>query len=150
MLAMTSAGKENDMQTTSNQALQTQGATAPSTGTQNSGGRNAPALLPPVDIVEDGAGITLYADLPGVGREDLSIGVDGRQLTIEAPLRLGEANSLVSVYAEVRANQFRRSFELSGDLDTSKIDAGLRDGVLTLRIPKLEQAKPRRIDVRVE
>ena len=85
-----------------------------------------------------------------VSRDELSIGVDGRNLTIEAPLRLGEANSLVSVYAEVRANQFRRSFELSSDLDTGKIDAGLRDGVLTLRIPKLEQAKPRRVEVRVE
>ena len=114
------------------------------------GNRTAPALLPPVDIFEDSGGITLLADLPGVGRDDLAIGVDGRTLTIEAPLRLGEANALVSVYAEVRANHYRRSFELSSDLDTAKIDAGLRDGVLTLRIPKLEQARPRRIDVRVE
>jgi HSP20 family molecular chaperone IbpA len=90
------------------------------------------------------------ADLPGVGREDLAIGVDGRNLTIEAPLKLGEGDSLTAVYAEVRANHFRRSFELSSDLDTTKIDAGLRDGVLTLRIPKAEQAQPRRIDVRVE
>jgi HSP20 family molecular chaperone IbpA len=134
------------MQTQTNNAMQTQqGQQA-----QGAANRTAPALLPPVDIFEDGAGITVLADLPGVGREDLSIGVDGRTLTIEAPLKLGEANSLVSVYAEVRANHFRRSFELSGDLDTTKIDAGLRDGVLTLRIPKLEQAKPRRIDVRVE
>jgi HSP20 family protein len=116
----------------------------------SAGNRTAPALLPPVDIFEDNGGITLLADLPGVGRDDLAIGVDGRTLTIEAPLRLGEANSLVSVYAEVRANHYRRSFELSSDLDTAKIDAGLRDGVLTLRIPKLEQARPRRIDVRVE
>ena len=117
---------------------------------QASNARTAPTLLPPVDIFEDAAGITLLADLPGVAREDLSIGVDGRNLTIEAPLKLGEANALTSVYAEVRANHFRRSFELSSDLDTSKIDAGLRDGVLTLRIPKAEQAKPRRIDVHVE
>ncbi len=130
------------MQTQPNTALQSQQA-------KGAGSRAAPALLPPVDIFEDGAGITLVADLPGVGRDDLAIGVDGGTLTIEAPLKLGEANSLVSVYAEVRANHFRRSFELSNDLDTSKIDASLRDGVLTLRIPKLEQAKPRRIDVRV-
>ena len=117
---------------------------------QNANSRTAPALLPPVDIFEDGSGITLVADLPGVSREDLSIGVDGRSLTIEAPLKLGEASSLTAVYAEVRANHFRRSFELSSDLDTGRIDAGLRNGVLTLRIPKLEQAKPRRIDVRVE
>jgi len=117
---------------------------------QNGNPRTAPALLPPVDIFEDASGITLCADLPGVAREDLAIGIDGRNLTIEAPLKLGEANSLTPVYAEVRANHFRRSFELSGELDTAKIDAGLRDGVLTLRIPKLEQAMPRRIDVRVE
>ena len=128
-------------------AMQTQ---QPQQVQNSSNTRTAPALLPPVDIFEDGSGITLVADLPGVSREDLSIGVDGRNLTIEAPLRLGEADSLVSVYAEVRANQFRRSFELSSDLDTARIDAGLRDGVLTLRIPKLEQAKPRRVEVRVE
>ena len=128
-------------------AMQTQ---QPQQVQNSSNPRTAPALLPPVDIFEDAGGITLFADLPGVGREDLAIGVDGRNLTIEAPLKLGEASSLTPVYAEVRANHFRRSFELSGDLDTAKIDAGLRDGVLTLRIPKLEQAKPRRIDVRVE
>ena len=117
---------------------------------QSAKSRTAPTLLPPVDVFEDAGGITLVADLPGVGREDLTVGVDGRSLTIEAPLKLGEANSLTPVYAEVRANHFSRTFELSSDLDTSKIDAGLRDGVLTLRIPKAEQAKPRRIDVRVE
>ncbi len=130
------------MATQANTAVQRTANTAPS--------RTAPALMPPVDIVEDGGGITLLADLPGVAREDLAIGVDGRSLTIEAPLKLGEDDSLQSVYAEVRANHFRRSFELSADLDTSRIDAGLKDGVLTLKIPKLEQAKPRRIDVRVE
>jgi len=139
------------MQGQSNTAMQTQQPQQAQPSPQHhAGSRSAPALLPPVDIVEDGTGITLIADLPGVSRDELSIGVDGRNLTIEAPLRLGEANSLVSVYAEVRANQFRRSFELSSDLDTGKIDAGLRDGVLTLRIPKLEQAKPRRVEVRVE
>jgi HSP20 family molecular chaperone IbpA len=139
------------MQGQSNTAMQTQqGQQAQPSQQHQVNTRQAPALLPPVDIFEDGSGITLVADLPGVSREDLSIGVDGRNLTIEAPLRLGEADSLVSVYAEVRANQFRRSFELSSDLDTARIDAGLRDGVLTLRIPKLEQAKPRRVEVRVE
>jgi HSP20 family molecular chaperone IbpA len=130
------------MATQANTALQTQARPAPA--------RTAPALLPPVDVFEDASGITLLADLPGVNRDDLAIGVDGRSLTIEAPVRLGESESLQSVYTEVRANHYRRSFELSADLDTARIDAGLKDGVLTLRIPKLEQAKPRRIDVRVE
>jgi HSP20 family protein len=136
---------------TANTSMQTQPSQQPQQlqGT-SSNQRTAPSLLPPVDIYEDATGITLFADLPGVAREDLSIGIEGRNLTIDAPLKLGEANALNSVYTEVRANHFRRSFELSSDLDTTKIDAGLRDGVLTLRIPKAEQAKPRRIDVRVE
>jgi HSP20 family protein len=131
-------------------AMQTQQPQQPQQQGQGSNQRTGPSLLPPVDVFEDAGGITLIADLPGVAREDLSIGVEGRNLTIEAPVKLGEASSLSSVYAEVRANHFRRSFELSSDLDTGKIDAGLRDGVLTLKIPKAEQAKPRRIDVRVE
>lgn len=117
--------------------------------TTPSASRTAPALLPPVDIVEDASSITITADLPGVDSRAVSIGVDGRTLTIEAPLALGEANALVSIYAEVRANHYRRSFELSGELDTTAIDAALSDGVLSLRIPKLERAKPRRVEVRV-
>ena len=132
------------MQTQQPQQVQGQGnSNAASSNSQRTG----PSLLPPVDIFEDAGGITLLADLPGVAREDLSIGVDGRNLTIDAPLKLGEANALTSVYAEVRANHFRRSFELSSDLDTTRIDAGLRDGVLTLRIPVLEAAKPRKISI---
>jgi HSP20 family protein len=54
------------------------------------------------------------------------------------------------VYAEVRLAHFRRSFVLSRDLDTERIDAALKDGVLTLSVPKLEKAKPRRVAVRPE
>ena len=49
----------------------------------------------------------------------------------------------------MRANRYRRSFELSSELDTAAVDASLKDGVLTLRLPKLERAKPRRIEVKV-
>jgi HSP20 family molecular chaperone IbpA len=111
-------------------------------------GRKAAPLLPPVDIVEDAAAITLAADLPGVEKKAVSINVDGRTMTIEAPLALGEAVALVSVYAEVKANHYRRVFELSGELDTTKIDAQFESGVLTVRIPKLERAKPHRIEIR--
>ena len=110
--------------------------------------RPEPLLLPPVDIVEDQSGITLTADLPGVDPAELSIGIENRVLTISAPLRLGEANALVSVYAEVRANQYRRSFELSSELDTTAIEARLDDGVLKLRLPKQERAKPIRVEVK--
>ena len=107
-------------------------------------------LVPLVDILEDENGITVKADLPGVSTENLSIRVDGEMLTIEGRVTLGEAQRMDAVYAEVRVAQYKRSFVLSRDLDTSKIDASLKDGVLNLQMPKLERAKPRRIAVRAE
>ncbi len=114
------------------------------------GTSEAPAIVPPVDIVEDPNGITLRADLPGVAKENLSIAVDGENLTLEGAVGLGEAQNLQSVYAEVRVNRYRRGFVLSRDLDTDRIDASMKNGVLTLRIPKREQAKPRRIAVKAD
>lgn len=108
------------------------------------------ALAPPVDVLEDENGITLKADLPGVSKDNLSIRVDGETLTIEGRVRLGEAQNLDAVYAEVRVARYKRSFVLSRDLDTSKIDAVIKNGVLQLRVPKLEQAKPTRVAVRAE
>lgn len=109
---------------------------------------DAPALVPPVDIVEDENAITLKADLPGVSKESLSIRVDGDTLTVEGAVALGESNALRALYAEVRVAQYRRSFALGRDLDTEKIEAAMRNGVLTLRVPKREHAKPRRIEVK--
>jgi HSP20 family molecular chaperone IbpA len=108
----------------------------------------ATPLVPPVDIIEDGEGITVKADLPGVARENLSIGVEGDTLTIEGTVNLGETTRLQSVYAEIRVPHYKRSFVLSRDLDTGKITAALQNGVLTLRVPKSEQARPRRIEVK--
>lgn len=108
----------------------------------------ATPIAPPVDIIEDAEGITVKADLPGVTRETLSIGVDGDTLTLQGAVNLGETSGMQSVYAEVRVPQYRRSFVLGRDLDSGKIDASLVNGVLTLRIPKGEQAKPRRIEVK--
>jgi HSP20 family protein len=112
--------------------------------------RAAAPLIPPVDIIEDGEGITVRADLPGVSRENLSIGVDGDTLTVEATVTLGEAANVQPVYAEVRTAQYKRSFVLSRDLDTEKINASIRNGVLTLQVPKREQAKPRRIEIKAD
>ena len=109
-----------------------------------------PAMVPAVDVLENEAGIIVKADLPGVAREGLNIRVDGETLTIEGQVNLGDVQALEPVYAEIRTAQYKRSFVLSRDLDTSKIDATMKNGVLTLTVPKLEQAKPRRIAVRVE
>ena len=109
-----------------------------------------PAMVPAVDVLENEGGITVKADLPGVSKDGLHIRVDGETLTIEGQVNLGDVQNLEPVYAEIRTAQYKRSFVLSRDLDTSKIDATMKNGVLTLTVPKLEQAKPRRIPVRAE
>jgi len=105
-------------------------------------------LQPPVDVVEDSTGFTLYADLPGVSREGLNVRVEGDTLVIEGRTQLELPKDARPVYAEQRALSFRRRFALSGDLDTAKVDAKLANGVLMLRIPKTAAAQPRHIEVK--
>jgi HSP20 family molecular chaperone IbpA len=111
--------------------------------------RDEPVLLPPVDIVEDDGGITVYADLPGVPKDKLAVRADSESLTIEGEISLGLPEKMQAVHAEIQAPRYRRSFALSRELDTEKSEAVFKDGVLRLRIPKVEQAKPRRIEVKV-
>ena len=105
------------------------------------------AALPAVDVFEDGSGITLLADMPGVPREQLELKVEGETLLIEGAVQPRTPEGLEPLYAEVRVPRYRRSFTLSRELDTSRIEANLKDGVLTLRIPKQAHAQPRRIAV---
>ena len=107
------------------------------------------ALIPTVDIIEDEAGFTLTADLPGVSKDRLGVKVNGDNLLIEGEVATPVPQGMDLLYAEIRTPYYRRSFTLSRELDASKIEAKLNDGVLKLRIPKAEQARPRRIDVKV-
>lgn len=105
------------------------------------------ALMPPVDVIEDVNGITLYADLPGVSRENLHLQVEAATLTIDAEVDLGLPEGLQSSHTEVGLGRFHRTFTLSQELDPDRIAADLSNGVLKLSIPKAEHAKPRRIAV---
>ncbi|VTU32431.1 hypothetical protein H6CHR_03797 [Variovorax sp. PBL-H6] len=107
------------------------------------------ALTPPVDVVEDATGITLYADLPGVSKEKLHLQVESDTLTIDAESNLSVPEKLQSSHTEVGLARFHRVFTLSKELDTGKVSAELARGVLSLRIPKVAQAQPRRIEVEV-
>jgi len=115
--------------------------------TENSHAPDQPALLPPVDIVEDAGGITLYADMPGVPRDKLKVYVDGESLVIHGELGLEMPRNLEATHVEVNLPRYRRVFTLSKELDADRMSAELKQGVLKLRLPKAEQAKPRRIDV---
>lgn len=112
-------------------------------------GQTGSALLPPVDIYEDESGFTLLADMPGVAKEQLVVRVSGDSLLIEGAATVPVSGTMELVYGEVQTPQYRRSFTLSRELDPGKIEAKLANGVLTLRIPKAEEAKPRRIEVSV-
>lgn len=110
----------------------------------------ATAVRPPVDVAEDESGITLSADLPGLVKDRLQVRVDGDTLMVEGEASLDVPTGTDPVYAEVPPLiVYRRSFTLSRELDGTRANASLKDGVLTLRIPKTEAAKPRRIDVNV-
>ena len=111
--------------------------------------RQEAAVLPPVDVIEDGTGITLYADLPGVPKDKLALRVEADTLTIEGDVGMTTPEGLQASHAEVQVPRYRRVFTLSKELDAEKIVAEMNHGVLKLRIPKAEHAQPRKIQIRV-
>lgn len=141
--------------TTAPAASTTAPAAAPTTATTATAPEGArtprtePALLPPVDVVEDATGITLYADLPGVPRERLQLKVEGDQLSVEGEAALPLIAGLAPTHVEVTLPRYRRTFTLSKELDADQVSAELAQGVLRVRIPKAAHAQPRRIQVQV-
>lgn len=107
------------------------------------------ALRPRVEVFEDAEGITLVADLPGVSSERLNVQVDKDTLLIEGNADIAMPEGMQALHAEVRSKLYRRSFALSSELDPDAIAAKLKDGVLTLRIPKRAEVRPRKVEVRV-
>ena len=110
---------------------------------------NRAATLPAVDIYENATGITLLADLPGVSKDRLSIKVQSNELLIEGEAAVQVPAEVRLVHNELREPLFRRSFTLGHDLDKDNISANLKHGVLTLQIPRLREAQPRKISVTV-
>ena len=108
---------------------------------------NQRPVSPAVDIFEDAGGITLLADMPGVSRERLDVKLDGDNLSVEGRVELDAPAEMRALWAEVNVPRFRRTFTLSRELDAGRIEANLKDGVLTLRVPKMAHAQPRRIEV---
>ena len=109
-----------------------------------------PGMRPPVDVFEDADGLTLLADLPGVSKERLNIRVERDTLIVEGDVQITLPDRMQAVYADIRSTHYQRRFALSDELDSGSIEASLRDGVLTLRIPKRAETKPRRIEVRTD
>jgi HSP20 family protein len=118
-------------------------ATSEPTRVQTQAPEPQTALLPPVDIFEDAEGITVQAEMPGVSKERLNVQVDKSTLLMEGSIHIDMPEGMQSQYADVRSTHYRRSFALSSEVETDKIDANLNDGVLTVRIPKRAEARAR-------
>lgn len=100
-----------------------------------------------MDIYETQEGLVVMADLPGVSRDGLNIRIENNLLTIEG--RVSHAVPGAPIYREYELVNFFRQFELNNKVNQGGITAELKHGVLTLSLPKAEEAKPKKIEVRV-
>jgi HSP20 family molecular chaperone IbpA len=109
--------------------------------------RNGMTYSPRIDIWESADELVLYADLPGVCAEDLDVQFENHELTIHGKVapRQPEAQLL---YGEYGVGDYYRSFNIGESIDAGKIHAELQNGVLALHLPKTEEVKPRRIEVK--
>jgi HSP20 family protein len=104
-------------------------------------------FTPDVDIFENEQEITLLADMPGVASDDITIDLNENVLTISGDLKPFENKDEADVLIEFEIGRYHRQFTLSEVIDQSRIEAKHEDGVLRLRLPKAEKAKPRQIAV---
>ena len=106
-------------------------------------------VLPSVDIYEIPDGYVLEADMPGVRPDGVEVNVDANALTIQGKVN-PRSNGGDPVYIEFSPTDYFRSFALSNDIDTEKITADLRSGVLKVMLPKGPSAQARKIEIKVK
>ncbi len=107
-------------------------------------------VVPPVDVYENDEGIVLLADMPGVAKDGIDIQVDKNILTIKGVIGDIVPKDIRPLYAEFGAKEYQRAFTLGPDVDVQKIEATMSAGVLKLFLPKAEEVKPKKIEVKVE
>jgi HSP20 family molecular chaperone IbpA len=104
-------------------------------------------FTPRVDIFETDADLTLLADMPGVSSDNITIDLNEGLLAITGDVKPWEGPDESDVLVEFETGKYFRKFTLPGTIDQQKIEANLQDGVLRLRLPKAEKARPRKITV---
>lgn len=115
---------------------------------QGSAARNqSQALAPPADVFEDKDGITILLDMPGVTRDRLTVRADRNGLEVEGDASIEMPEGMEAAYAEIRSLQYRRTFVLTSEFNTDAVEASMKDGVLTIRVPKRAELKPRQIEI---
>ena len=106
-----------------------------------------PMFIPNADIYEDSDAINVLVDMPGVEKGAVTINLEDNNLSLYGRVSRPEFESK-AVYSEYRTGDFSRSFVLPDVIDQTKIDANMKNGVLHLRLPKAEHAKPRKIEIK--
>jgi HSP20 family protein len=115
------------------------------------GGLSGPSgrgVFPPINVFSDPDGYVLKVEVPGVAPEQLAIAGQGRTLTISGKREVAAPQGGSFHRREREAGQFSRSLQLPEDLDVGRAEASCKHGVLTVRIPKKEEAKPRQITIK--
>jgi HSP20 family protein len=108
----------------------------------------ARVFVPTADIYETKDALTVILEMPGVEKNNVNIGVQDGVLNVEGRLDLSKYQGLQPLHIEYNIGHYSRSFQLSSKIDQGKIEAAMKDGVLSLTLPKVEEAKPRMINVR--
>jgi HSP20 family protein len=103
-------------------------------------------IAPAVDIYENEDEILLYADMPGVVKDEISVNIDNGRLALSGVRKL-ETNG-VTTWEEFANVEFVRNFSVPQTIDVEKVEAELKNGVLTLHLPKSEEAKPRQVEIK--
>jgi HSP20 family molecular chaperone IbpA len=109
--------------------------------------RQKVVAAPYVDIYEKGEELVLMADMPGVDEKSANVTVENGLLTIEGDIAKELDEGLYPLRSERRADVFRRTFDVSDAIDTPKITANMKHGVLTIKLPRREERKSRKIQI---
>jgi HSP20 family molecular chaperone IbpA len=103
--------------------------------------------VPNTDIYETANALTVVVEMPGVEKDKIDIDIENDVLQIEGHIDVGNYAEMQPVYTEYNVGHFSRRFSLSSKINQDKISAEMKDGVLTLTLPKAEEAKPRRVTI---
>jgi HSP20 family protein len=107
----------------------------------------ARVFVPVTDIFETPEALTVVLEMPGVDPNGIEANVENDVVTIEGRIDFAKYERMQPVYTEYNIGHYARSFQISNKIDQGKISAEMKDGVVTLVLPKAEQAKPRKIKV---
>ena len=105
------------------------------------------SFLPVADIFETDQALKVVVEMPGVAKENVDVGVENDVLTITGRIDLSKYEGLQPVYTEYNIGNYSRGFQLSSKINQESIKAEMKDGVMTIVLPKSEKAKARRISI---